>query len=168
MEFTGQRIKWICDPTTGKKSYIRVEQSKSIETLSEITIPKGLGDKDPCSASLHAELRSLLGSINWLQSRSQFQACYLFSRLASASAAPTIGDCKALNKLCRDIRNTPAELRFWPLRGTPRIVLYPDAAYKNNSDSSSQRAQVIFLAEERSKTHKDSFGSLVFFESTKM
>ena len=45
-----------------------------------------------------------------------------FSRLASASASPTIGHCKELNKLCRQIRNDEVEMRVWPLKGSPRIV----------------------------------------------
>ena len=65
---------------------------------------------------------SLLGSINWLQSRTQFQSCYQFSRCASAAASPTIGDCKTLNKLCRQIVGDPMELMFWPLQGDPRLV----------------------------------------------
>ena len=97
----------------------------------------------------HTSYRSLLGSINWLQSRTQFQACYQFSRLASASAAPTVAHCKELNKLCRQIRGETVELRVWPVKGSPRILGIPDAAFRNNSDKSSQRAMTIFIADER-------------------
>ena len=58
-------------------------------------------------------------------------------------------------------------MRFWPLQGKLGIVGYPDAAYRNNSDSSSQRGQVIFLAEPRTK-HQSSKGSLIDFESHKI
>ena len=116
---------------------------------------------------MHTAFRSLLGSISWLQSRTQFQACYQFSRCASASASPTIGDCRALNKLCRQIKNVPAELRFRPLKTNPRILGIPDAAFRNNSDKSSQRGMTVFLAEQRQK-NSDTRGSLVFFESTKI
>ena len=74
---------------------------------------------------------------------------------------------KALNKLVRTIKLEPADLRFWPLHGKLRIIGYPDAAYRNNSDSSSQRGQTIFLAEPRNK-HQNSKGSLVEFESHKI
>ena len=53
--------------------------------------------------TFHTSYRSLLGSINRLQYRTQFQACYLFSRLASRSAAPTAGHCKELNILCEEV-----------------------------------------------------------------
>merc|ERR1712217_700968 len=89
------------------------------------------------------------------------------SFLSSSAASPTIGDAKALNKLVRSIKQEPADLRFWPLQGKLRIVGYPDAAYRNNSDFSSQRGQAIFLAEPRNK-HQNSKGSLVEFESHKI
>ena len=69
--------------------------------------------------------------------------------------------------LLRSIKQEPADLRFWPLQGQLRIAGYPDAAYRNNSDSSSQRGQAIFLAEPRKK-HQNSKGSLVEFESHKI
>ena len=100
-----------------------------------------------------------------MQSRTQFQACYQFSRLASASAAPTVAHCKELNKLCRQIRSETVELRVWPVKGSPRILGIPDAAFRN-SDKSSQRAMTIFIADERVKNRRDTRGSLVFFEST--
>ena len=84
--------------------------------LAEVVIPKGLKDEEKCDKDLHTAYRSLLGSINWLQSRIQFQSCYQFSRCASAAASPTIGACKTLNKLCRQIVGDPMELVFWPLQ----------------------------------------------------
>ena len=63
---------------------------------------------------------------------------------ASAAAAPTIGDCKALNKLCRQIVGDPMELMFWPLQGDPRLVAMPDAAFRNNSDKSSTTCHGYF------------------------
>ena len=120
-----------------------------------------------CDSELHTEYRSCLGSINWLQSRTQFQACYRFSRCAAVSASPTIGDVKTLNKLVRSIRTVPVTLRFWPLKGKSRILGYPDASYRNNADKSSQRGQAIFVAQERGSS-PNGFGSLVDFESHKI
>ena len=156
------------DDKTKKKKYIGVTQKLNVEELEEISIPRGSSDSEGCSKEMHAAFRSLLGSINWLQSRTQFQACYQFSRCDSASASPTIGDCRALNKLCRQIKNEPSELRFWPLKTAPRILGIPDAAFRNNSDKSSQRGMTVFLVEQRQKNNRDTRGSLVFFESTKI
>ena len=167
LTFTGQRVRWVFD-AQGRKKYISIDQKLCVSELEEIVIPKHLNDSDACDKSLHTSYRSLLGSINWLQSRTQFQACYQFSRLASASAAPTIGHCKELNKLCRQIRSEEVELRVWPVKGSPRILGIPDAAFRNNSDKSSQRAMTIFIADERVKNRRDTRGSLVFFESTKI
>ena len=161
LTFTGQRVRWVFD-AQGKKKYISIDQRLCVSELEEIVIPKHLNDSDACDKSLHTSYRSLLGSINWLQSRTQFQACYQFSRLASASAAPTIGHCKELNKLCRQIRSEEVELRVWPVKGSPRILGIPDAAFRNNSDKSSQRAMTIFIADERVKNRRDTRGSLVF------
>ncbi|CAE7578370.1 unnamed protein product [Symbiodinium sp. CCMP2592] len=112
--FIGQRVLWVLD-AQGKKKYISIDQKLYVSELEEIVIPKHLKDADACDK----ELSTLLGSINWLQSRAQFQACYQFSRLASASAAPTVGHCKELNKLCRQIRSEKVELRVWPLGPAP-------------------------------------------------
>ena len=60
------------------------------------------------------------------------------------------------------------ELMFWPLQGDPRLVAMPDAAFRNNSDKSSQRAMVIFMAEPRREKSKNTKGSLICFESTKI
>ena len=166
--FTGQRVKWQLDEKTKKKSHIVVEQSLCVSELTEIVITKGQKDEEKCDKDMHTAYRSLLGSINWLQSRTQFQACYQFSRCASAAASPTIGDCKALNKLCKQIVNDPMELKFWPLEGSPRLMAMPDAAFRNNSDKSSQRAMVIFMSEPRKENSRNSRGSLIFFESTKI
>ena len=166
--FTGQRVKWQLDEKTKKKSHIAVEQSLCVSELTEIVITRGQKDEEKCDKDMHTAYRSLLGSIHWLQSRTQFQACYQFSRCASAAASPTIGDCKALNKLCEQIVNDPMELKFWPLEGNPRLMAMPDAAFRNNSDKSSQRAMVIFMSEPRKEKSRNSRGSLIFFESTKI
>ena len=166
--FTGQRVKWQLDEKTKKKSHIVVEQSLCVSELTEIVIQKGQKDDEKCDKDMHTAYRSLLGSINWLQSRTQFQACYQFSRCASAAASPTIGDCKALNRLCKQIVNDPMELKYWPLEGNPRLMAMPDAAFRNNSDKSSQRAMVIFMSEPRKEKSRNSRGSLIFFESTKI
>ena len=166
--FTGQRVKWQLDEKTKKKSHIVVEQSLCVSELTEIVIQKGQKDDEKCDKDMHTAYRSLLGSINWLQSRTQFQACYQFSRCASAAASPTVGDCKALNKLCKQIVNDPMELKYWPLEGNPRLIAMPDAAFRNNSDKSSQRAMVIFMSEPRKEKSRNSRGSLIFFESTKI
>ena len=126
IEFVGQRIRWVRN--AGFRPFICIDQSKAIESLSEIGFDKSLRGDIVCGPSLHTLYRSVLGQINWLQSRAQFHACYEFSRCASAASAPTIADCRALNKLVRKIRSTPVELRYYPLKGPLRIVGYPDAA----------------------------------------
>ena len=90
--FTGQRVKRIMDEKTKKKSHITVEQSLCVSELTEVVVPKGLKDEDKCVKDLPTAYRPPLGSINWLQSRTQFQSCYQFSRCASAAASR---DCKA-------------------------------------------------------------------------
>jgi hypothetical protein len=111
----------------------------------------------------------VLGQINWLQARTQYQSCYSFSRSASAASAPTIGDVRAINKLVRKIRSEDVVLRFWPLKeNNLRIIGYPDAAFKNNADKSSQRGQAIFLTEARKPGCADARGSLIDYESQKI
>ena len=159
VQFVGQRIKWVTSEgnnqsstnlhaSKGRKSierepqklYIRVDQDKCVEELSEIVFDKSLQDHIECNPSLHTQYRSLLGQINWLQSRTQVQSCYRFSRCASAAAKPTIGDVRALNKLCRRIRIQPVIVKFCPLVGKTRIIGFQDSSYRNNEDNSSHRA----------------------------
>ena len=170
-EFVGQRIRWKIENIDNcDHHYIAVDQEKCITELTEVPLDKGEQDDKLCTPAMHTNFRSVLGMINWLQSRTQFQVCYKFSRSASASASPTILDVKALNKTVRQLKTNPVVLRFWQLRGKLRLVGYPDASYRNNEDKSSQRAQVIFLAEprERSGPSGDGCGSLVDYESQKI
>ncbi|MDP7646981.1 MAG: hypothetical protein QGH82_02765, partial [Candidatus Woesearchaeota archaeon] len=162
--FVGQRIRWQGDT-------LIVDQDMKIEELQEIKFEKGSKDDTLCAPAMHTEYRSVLGNINWLQSRTQFHIAYRFSRAASAAAGPTIGDVKELNKVVRTVRAQPVRLTFWPLRGLLRILGYPDAAFKNNADKSSQRGQCIFIGEARKGTKGSTDpvrGSLVDYESTKI
>ena len=107
-------------------------------------------DNLPCSPSMQTAYRSVLGQLNWLQSRTQCHICYRFSRCASAAAKPTIADVREINKtVCSYSQSQYIDGRFWPVKGPTRIVGMPDASYRNNSDKSSQRAHVIFIAEDR-------------------
>jgi hypothetical protein len=137
--FVGQHIRWI-NGESASAAHILVDQQLAVDDLHEIVFEKSLKDNVACTPSLHTEYRSVLGMINWLQSRTQFQSCYKFSRAASQQAAPTVADVRTVNKIVRSIKAAPVALHFWPLRGQCRIVGFPDASYKNNEDESSQRA----------------------------
>ena len=116
-----------------------------------------------CTLSMHPLYRSLLGQINWLQSRTEFQCCFIFSKCASMAVSPTIGDVKYLNKLARQIKPQPVKLQYWPLTGPLKLPRFLDASYRNNDDGSSQKGMTVFLAgsRERSSTDGMSDGSLV-------
>jgi hypothetical protein len=73
--FCGQRVRWIKEPHWR----IEVDQQQAIEELREIQHDKTLKDDIACNASLHTNYRSVLGSLNWLQSRTQFQIACSFS-----------------------------------------------------------------------------------------
>ena len=113
--FCGQRVR-------KQNGCVIVDQDKAIEELTEIPVPKDAKDETACTPQQHTAYRSLLGSLNWLQSRTQFQIAYKFSRAASAAASPTIGNTKELNKVVRIVRSAPQQLKFWPLKGNLRIV----------------------------------------------
>jgi hypothetical protein len=72
--FTGQRIRKQGIPVV-------LDQDKGIEELSEIQFDKTLSDTMTCPPALHTEYRSVLGALNWLQSRTQYAAAYKFTRL---------------------------------------------------------------------------------------
>ena len=100
IQFVGQRIKWMSSTKkNGTKSegkhvsdHIKVDQKLCIDELSEIVFDKSLKEDVSLTPSMHTEYRSVLGQLNWLQSRTQFHIAYSFSRCASAAASPTIGD----------------------------------------------------------------------------
>ena len=122
-------------------------------------IDKTLKDNVQCNPQLHTAYTSLLGQLNWLQSRTQAHLCCKFSRCASAASSPTIGDVRAINKAVRTLKSQYVDGRFWPLKGAQRILGMHDASYGNNSDKSSQRAHVIFLAEDRKLPAKNTHRS---------
>lgn len=69
--------------------------------LEEIKVEENMKDNMPCSTSMHTAYRSVLGQLNWLQSRTQCHMCYRFSRCAWAAAKPTIADVREINKTVR-------------------------------------------------------------------
>ena len=65
--FVGQRIQWKQDDKHGW--YINAHQNVAIDELQEITFDKHLKDDTPLTPQMHTAYRSVLGQINWLQSR---------------------------------------------------------------------------------------------------
>ena len=74
---------------------------------------------------------------------------------------------KELNKVVRMVKDKPQRLLYAPIKGVPRLMDFPDAAYKNNADGSSQRGQFIFVCQPRNKK-RDTKGSLIDYESHKI
>ena len=110
---TGQRIRRTQDSQNGP--YIEVSQGKVIDELEEIPVERHTKEDLHSTPSIHTLFSTLLGQIHWLQSRTQFQCCYKFSRCASFAASPTIGDVQSLNKLARQIKSQPVKLQYCPL-----------------------------------------------------
>ena len=67
--FVGQRIKWKTHEKYG--SYISVDQKLAVDVVEEVKIDKTLKDNVQRNPQLHAAYRSVLGQLNWLQSRTQ-------------------------------------------------------------------------------------------------
>ena len=84
MTFTGQRTRWIKDHQSGP--CIEVSQQKAVDELEEIPVERNTKEDLHCTPAMHTTYRSLLGQINWLQSGTQFQCCYKFSRGAAKAA----------------------------------------------------------------------------------
>ena len=144
--FVGQRIQWKHDDKHGW--YINVHQNVAIDELQEITFDKYLKDDNPLTPQMHTAYRSVLGQINWLQSRTQFHIGYQFSRCASKVSSPTIGDVRAINKTVGTIKSIPLSMRFWPLRGKTRIVgilTHPTAIMKTSHPS----VRMLFFLQNR-------------------
>ena len=82
--FTRERTHRKKDPQLGPS--IEVSQERAIEELEEIPVEMNTKGDLHCTLAMHTRYESLLGPINWLQSRTQFQCCYKFSRCASKSS----------------------------------------------------------------------------------
>ena len=75
--FVGQRIKWKTQAKYGH--YISVDQKLAVDAVEEVKIDNSLKDNAQCNPQLHTAYRSVLGQLNWLQSRAQVHLCYLQS-----------------------------------------------------------------------------------------
>ena len=81
-EFVGHKI-----PKPGRT--LKISQEKATEELEEIPAERNTKEDLQCTPAMHTMhtmYRSLLGQRNWLQSKTQFQCCYRFSRCASMAA----------------------------------------------------------------------------------
>ena len=157
--FVGQRIIWKIHDKYGP--YISVGQKLAVDSmqLKKSRSTSLWKDNVQCNPRLYTAYQSVLGQLNWLQGRTQVHICYKFSRCASAAANPNIGDVREINKVVRTLKSQYVDGRFWPLKGSQRILGMPDASYRNNSDKSSQRAHVIFLAEDRKLPSKGTYSN---------
>ena len=77
--FVGRRIKWKTHDKRGP--YISVDQKLAVDAVEEIKIEKHLKDNLARDPKMHTAYRSVLGQLNWLQSRTQVSLCYKFSRV---------------------------------------------------------------------------------------
>lgn len=106
-------------------------------------------DSVTCSSSMHTAYRSVL----FVTEETHCPICCPFSGCVSAAAAaaanPTVPDATEINQTVRTLKSQYIDARFWRIEDPQRIVGMPDARYRNNSDKSSQRARVIFIAEDR-------------------
>ncbi len=89
---------WDRESVGGRKFpiFIQGDEERCIEELGEIEFDNKSSRHRLLLTALHSQYRSVLGQVNGLQARTQYQACYRFSRCASASAGPTIADVRAL------------------------------------------------------------------------
>ena len=83
--FVGQPIKWKTHDKYGP--YICVDQKLAVDAVEEVKIDKSLKDNIQCNPQIHTAYRSVLGQLNWLQSRTQVHICYKFSRKRDSSMA---------------------------------------------------------------------------------
>ena len=104
---TGQRIRWTKDRQTG--TCIEVSQAKATEEVEEIPVEQNTKENRTALVAMQTKYRRLLGQINGLQSRAQFQCCYKFTRCASKAVCPTIGDVKAFNRAVEEAQVTASE-----------------------------------------------------------
>ena len=141
--FSGQRIRWTKDPQTG--SYIEISQEKAIEEPEEIPVERSKKKDLHCAPATHTKYRSLVG-------------CCKFSKCASMTVFPAIGDVKALKKLTRQLKSQPVRLT-----GPLRILGFPVPLTGTTRMAFSQRGITVVLAESRERSSGDGmvYGSLI-------
>ena len=64
---TRQRIRWTKDSQSGPCT--EVSQQKDFDELKEIPVQRNTEEDLHCIPAMHTRYRSLLGQINWVQSR---------------------------------------------------------------------------------------------------
>ena len=140
--FVGQRIRWKTHDKHGP--YISCDKKLAVDAVEETKREKHLKVNLACDPHTHTAYRSVLGQLDWSQSRAQVHVRYKFSRRFKSYHRRR----REINKVVRTMKSQYVDACFWPLKG--RILGFPDASYRNNdSAKSSQRAHVIYLAEER-------------------
>ena len=88
---------------------IEVSQERAIEELEEIPVENNTKEDQHCTPTMQTRYRSLLGQINWLQSRIHFQCCCMFTRCAPRSSTPTFDDVKVFKQADETTQVTASE-----------------------------------------------------------
>ena len=131
--FVGQHIKWKTHDKYGP--YISVDQKLAVDAVEEVKIDKSLKDNIQCNPQLHTAYRSVLGQLNWLQSRnSGSHLLQVFRVVPQPLLVRPLEMSGKLTRLFAPLKSQYVDGRFWPLKGSQRILGMPDASYRNNSD----------------------------------
>ena len=167
--FSRQRMCWTQDSQNGP--YIEVSENLTTDELEEIPVERNTKENFCCIPSMHTMYGSLLGQINWLQSRAQFPHCHNITRCASMAVSPTVGDVKSLNTWARQNQVTVNKASLlathWTIDNT---WTSPVSLTETTMMTHHEKEQQWSLAESRERSITDGMtcGSLIDHESQKI
>lgn len=142
--FRGRQLEQSAD-----NSSISISMSHYANTIKSVSIPKELRTKaeEPLNADLHSQYRGLVGALQWLQAQGSPGLAYDVGMLQSKSAAPTVADLMAANKVLRAanyMKDTIIRINRLPKNFV--WVIMTDAAHANRPDLSSTSGHLILAA----------------------
>jgi hypothetical protein len=133
---------------------IVIDQNKFVKRM---TVPLGcdrmLNKSDELSSKEYTQLRSIVGSMNWVAHGTRPDISFDLIDLSMKFHKAKVEDLTRAVKIARKLKEVDSFLKFPSLNGdikTWKLAVYTDAAHGNLSDgTSSTGSHVIFLVDDR-------------------
>ena len=148
---------------------ISVSQHEYVQNINPIPIPRNSHDTTILSEELSDQLRTVVGQIGWLATRSRPDLAFAASTGIMKSDHYCIAHLKNVNKHISNALNHPEVcLVFIPQKQHVSFVCYTDASFGNLPNGNSQGAQLIFLTSTDTLTNTSRRCSLLDWRSAKL
>lgn len=149
--------KSICYDLGAKK--VSIGMNHYINALKPLDVPNG-GDEEPYTTKISGKcpFRGAIGSLQW-STNARIDFGFDLSVLASSTAAPTIKDVKAVNKLIDKLHkrgNVELVIKALPLEDV-EIITFTDASLNNRENGGTQQGTITTIAQTSRKNLENGF-----------